>query len=84
MEGLKYLLSAIIPTISPTLKAEADLVYKNGKFYLFQTVDVPEEDVRDIEEFVGVDFGLVSIATLSNGKEFNSKNFKIIEKKTKK
>jgi predicted transposase len=40
----------------PYLKGEADLVYKKGKFYLFQTVDVPEEDVEDIEEFIGVDF----------------------------
>ena len=50
------------PNYLPYIKGEADLVYKKGKFYLFQTVDVPEEDVRDIEEFVGVDFGLVSIA----------------------
>jgi putative transposase len=28
------------------------LVYKKGKFYLFQTVDVPEEDVVDVEEFI--------------------------------
>jgi IS605 OrfB family transposase len=58
----------------PYIKGEADLVYKKGKFYLFQTVDVPEEDVKEMETFLGVDFGLVSIATLSNGKEFNSKN----------
>lgn len=67
----------------PYIKGEADLVYKKGKFYLFQTVDVPDADIIDIEEFIGVDFGLVSLATLSNGKEYNSKNFKIIEKKTK-
>lgn len=61
------------PAYIPYIKGEADLVYKKGKLYLFQTVDVPEEDVEDVESFVGVDFGLVSIATLSNGKEFNSK-----------
>ncbi len=61
------------PNYLPYIKGEADLVYKKGKFYLFQTVDVPEEEVKDVENFLGVDFGLVSIATLSNGKEFNSK-----------
>ena len=57
----------------PYIKGEADLVFKKGKFYLFQTVEVPEEDVKDIEGFIGCDFGLVDICTLSNGKSFNSK-----------
>ena len=72
------------PNYLPYIKGEADLVYKKGKFYLFQTVDVPEEDVRDIEEFVGVDFGLVSIATLSNGKEFNSNQLQSYREKRQK
>lgn len=57
----------------PYIKGEADLVFKKGKFYLFQTVEVPEEDIKDIESFIGCDFGLVDICTLSNGKSFNSK-----------
>jgi len=68
----------------PYIKGEADLVYKKGKFYLFQTVDVPEEDVKDIEDFIGVDLGLVSIATLSNGKEFNSKKLQDYREKRQK
>lgn len=51
----------------PYIKGEADLVYKKGKFYLFQTVDVPEEDVKDVEEFIGVDFGLTDICVTSDG-----------------
>lgn len=51
----------------PYIKGEADLVYKKGKFYLFQTVDVPEEDVKDIEEFIGCDFGLTDIVVTSDG-----------------
>lgn len=57
----------------PYIKGEADLVFNKGKYYLFQTVDIPDVDIKDVEDFIGVDFGLVSIATLSNGKEFNSK-----------
>lgn len=68
----------------PYIKGEADLVYKKGKFYLFQTVEVPEEDVADVETFLGVDFGLVSIATLSNGKEFNSKKLQDYREKRQK
>lgn len=72
------------PDYIPYIKGEADLVYKKGKFYLFQTVDVPEEDVKDIESFVGVDFGLISIATISNGKEFNSKKLQDYREKRQK
>ena len=72
------------PDYIPYIKGEADLVYKKGKFYLFQTVDVPEEDIEDVEEFIGVDFGLVSIATLSNGKEFNSKKLQDYREKRQK
>lgn len=68
----------------PYIKGEADLVYKKGKFYVFQTVDVPDADIMDIEEFIGVDFGLVSIATLSNGKEFNSKKLQDYREKRQK
>lgn len=68
----------------PYIKGEADLVYKKGKFYLFQTVDVPEEDVADIEEFIGVDMGLLEIASLSNGKNFNSKKLNDYREKRQK
>lgn len=55
------------PDYIPYIKGESDLVYKRGKFYLFQTVDVPEEDVEDVEEFVGCDFGLTDIIVTSDG-----------------
>ncbi len=55
------------PDYIPYIKGEADLVYKKGKFYLFQTVDVPEQDVDDIETFIGVDFGLTDLVVTSDG-----------------
>ena len=65
----------------PYIKGEADLVYKKGKFYLFQTVDVPEEDVADVETFLGVDFGQTDIAVLSDGTNYNSEQLKKVRKK---
>lgn len=53
----------------PYIKGEADLVYKKGKFYLFQTVDIPDEDIDDVEDFIGVDFGLTDIIVTSDGKK---------------
>ena len=56
----------------PYIKGEADLVYKKGKFYLFQTVDIPEDSVDDVEDFIGVDFGLTDIAVTSDGKKHSA------------
>jgi putative transposase len=70
--NLKYL---------PYIKGEADLVHKKGKFYLFQTVEIPEDDVKDIKGFIGVDFGIISIATTSDGENFSGEQTENVRKK---
>jgi len=65
----------------PYIKGEADLVYRKNKFYLFQTVDIPDIEIEDIEEFIGCDFGQTDIAVLSDGTNYNSKQLKIVRKK---
>jgi IS605 OrfB family transposase len=65
----------------PYIKGEADLLFKKGKFYLFQTVEVPEEDMKDVEDFIGVDFGQTDIAVLSDGTNYNSEQIKKVRKK---
>lgn len=69
------------PNYLPYIKGEADLILKKGKFYLFQTVEIPEEEIKDIEEFIGCDFGQTDICTLSDGVNFNSEQLKKIRKK---
>jgi putative transposase len=65
----------------PYIKGEADLVFKKGKFYIFQTVEVPEENIKDMEEFIGCDFGQADICTLSDGTNYNSEQLKKVRKK---
>ncbi len=60
------------PNYLPYIKGEADLLYRKGKFYLFQTVDVVEDDVKDVETFLGVDFGLTDIAVTSDGQKHSA------------
>jgi IS605 OrfB family transposase len=57
----------------PYIKGEADLIFKKSKFYLLQTIEFPEEKVKDMDEFLGVDMGVVDIATLSTGESISSK-----------
>jgi len=64
----------------PYIKGEGDLIYRKGKFYLFQTIEVPEEAIEDVEEFIGVDFGQTDIAVTSDGTNFNSKPIKEVRK----
>ena len=74
------------PKYIPYIKGEADLVTKKGKWYLFQTVEVPEDDIKDVEDFIGVDFGIVHIATLSTGEKMSGKeleNYRIKRQKVR-
>jgi len=49
------------------LKGQADLVYRDGKSYLYSTVDIPEDAPIEFEDFLGVDLGVVNLATDSDG-----------------
>jgi IS605 OrfB family transposase len=51
----------------PYIKGEADLIYRKGKFFLFQCVDIPDTTIKDISEFTGVDFGITSIVETNDG-----------------
>ncbi len=66
----------------PYIQGESDLIYKRKKFYLFQTVEVPEEDIKDIEDFIGIDFGIINIATTSDGQNFSGKQVDEVREKT--
>ena len=50
---------------------ESDLVYVKGKFYLLATCEIPDENTNDFEDVLGVDFGIVNLATTSDGKNFS-------------
>ena len=48
-------------------KGEADLCLVRGRWFLAATCDVPETEPFDAEDWLGVDLGIVSIATDSDG-----------------
>jgi IS605 OrfB family transposase len=53
------------------LQGQVDLVYRGGKFYLYATVEVPEETAIEVDDFIGVDLGIVNLATDSTGEGFS-------------
>jgi putative transposase len=47
---------------------ETDLIYRNGKWFLYAAIEVTEAPLADPSNgFVGVDMGIVNIATTSTG-----------------
>ncbi|MEU5990620.1 transposase [Spirillospora sp. NPDC047418] len=48
-------------------KGESDLMYRDGKWFLLATCDVPEPGVFEPVDWVGVDRGIVNLATTSDG-----------------
>lgn len=53
------------------IKGQADLIYIKGEFYLCIVVDVPEESPITPEGYLGVDLGIVNIATTSDGLKYS-------------
>lgn len=48
-------------------QGESDLVYRDGTFYLFATVNYEEPPEGPVEDVIGVDLGVVNIAVDSDG-----------------
>jgi putative transposase len=53
------------------IKGQADLLYRKGVFYLAVTLDVPTPTPEDFSDTLGVDLGIVNIATDSEGESFS-------------
>ncbi|WP_369244394.1 RNA-guided endonuclease InsQ/TnpB family protein [Streptomyces sp. R41] len=49
-------------------KGESDLMLRDGTLYLVATIDLPEPAAYEPDGFLGVDLGIVNIATTSDGK----------------
>lgn len=55
----------------PFRQGEVKLVYRKGNFYLNAVCDVPEETQFTPKDVLGVDFGIVELATDSDGNSFS-------------
>ncbi|WP_106400023.1 RNA-guided endonuclease InsQ/TnpB family protein [Actinocorallia populi] len=55
-------------------RGESDLVFRGGNWYLYATCEVPEPELGDPVGFLGVDLGIVNIATTSDGHRYAGKH----------
>jgi putative transposase len=70
LEGRQYIpysLGEHQRALLPYRKGESDLVYHKRAFYLLAVCDVPEPDEQQMDGVLGVDLGIVNLATDSDG-----------------
>jgi putative transposase len=52
-------------------QGESDLVYRDGTWFLYATANVIEEPLAEVSDMVGIDLGIVNIATDSDGRIYS-------------
>jgi putative transposase len=67
LKGVRFTVGEHQEALLPYRKGESDLVYRDGKWYLFATCEAPEAQQATPAGWLGVDLGLVNIATTSDG-----------------
>lgn len=60
-----------LATLAAHRKGETDLMFVGGEYYLAADIDLPAPDLLDPEGFIGVDLGIVNIATTSTGQNWS-------------
>lgn len=68
LKGIPFVGSPQALKLLQQRKGESDLVMRDGMFFLIATIDIPEPEVYEPKGFLGVDLGIVNIATTSDGR----------------
>jgi IS605 OrfB family transposase len=55
-------------------RGESDLVHRDGMWFLHATCEVPAPDLAEPDGFIGVDLGIVNIATTDDGTRHSGKH----------
>lgn len=63
------------------LKGQVDLVYRDGTFYLYATIEVPEDTPVKPERFLGLDLGIANILTDSDGNSYTGAPIEVVRQR---
>jgi putative transposase len=66
-----FLIGAYQESRMDAIKGQADLIYRKGIFYLAVTLETPEPTPGQTSQTLGVDLGIVNLATDSEGQSFS-------------
>ncbi|MFG3287753.1 RNA-guided endonuclease InsQ/TnpB family protein [Streptomyces sp. NPDC048179] len=74
MKGLHFACSPDqLKTLMAHRKGESDLVQRGGKWYLIATCDMPDPQTYEPSDWIGVDRGIVNLATTSDGTNYQGR-----------
>ncbi|MDW6063053.1 transposase [Streptomyces sp. FXJ1.4098] len=74
MRGIRFVCSPEqLKTLVAHRKGESDLVCRGGKWFLIATCDLPEPEVYEPVDWIGVDRGIVNLATTSDGTNYQGR-----------
>ncbi|MFD9862869.1 RNA-guided endonuclease InsQ/TnpB family protein [Streptomyces alboflavus] len=74
MKNVAYTGSADqLKTLHERRSGESDLVCRKGKWYLIATCDIPDPGMYEPAGWIGVDRGIVNLATTSDGTNFQGR-----------
>lgn len=62
-------------------KGQADLVLVKGTFFLLVTLDTPEAPPIEPERFLGIDLGIINLATDSDGHSYTGDDVEVVRQR---
>lgn len=62
-------------------RGESDLCLIDGEFYLFTSCEIDEPTPKDVDDFLGVDFGIKNIASDSDGNQYSGSKVTALRKR---
>ncbi len=82
-QKIKYMTGQSQKELLKFQKGESDMVKIGGDFYLFATCQIDDPDEIDPEHVLGVDLGIVQIASDSDGNQYSGSQVNSIRKRRK-
>ncbi|MFW6694039.1 RNA-guided endonuclease InsQ/TnpB family protein [Streptomyces sp. MAR4 CNX-425] len=73
LKGIPFVCSEQAGELLTARRGESDLVMRDGMFFLIATVEVPEPQAYEPAGWLGVDLGIVNIATTSDGRTMSGR-----------
>jgi putative transposase len=65
--------SGTLKQLAEHRKGESDLVFRDGIWFLIATIDIPEPEMYEPADWLGVDRGVVNLATTSDGDNYQGR-----------
>jgi len=75
---------AYFATRTSRVQGQVDLVYRDGKFFLYATCDMPEETPLEPDDVLGIDLGVKNIAVDNTGTTFSNDKVEAVRKRVHK